>query len=101
MIKLGILVSCDKHISHVVGLVAAASQSGTDVSIFCMDTGIYLVQKPEFKNLCQLDGVTISLCRHSAERLGIDLLPLSKDIVCGSQFNNAIMNHESHRVIVL
>ena len=99
--KLGILVTSDKHLKQVIGLVHAAVEKGLQVAVFCMDKGTLLINHQAFKDLCMLEGINISLCRHSAEKMNIDLQKISKDIVCGSQFNNAIMQHEADKVIVL
>jgi len=99
--KLGILVTSDKHLNQVIGLVRAAVKKGLQVAVFCMDKGTLLINQQSFKDLCMLEGLDISLCRHSAEKMKIDMQKISKDIVCGSQFNNAMMQHESDKVIVL
>lgn len=99
--KLGILISCDKHSQQIIALVSAAVRANVDISIFCMDTGTLLMLQPEFTHLCRMDGVSMGLCRHSAETFGVNTRLLPKDIVCGSQFNNAIMNHEADKMLVL
>ena len=43
----------------------------------------------------------MSVCDHSAEMIGIKTEGLSPKIVCASQLNNAMMNHNADRVIVL
>jgi predicted peroxiredoxin len=100
-VNLGILVTSDEHLDHVIGLVKAATSKALNVTLFCMDRGTLLLEDPKIKQLCKLDGVEISLCRHSAEGLGVDTNNIQKDIVCGSQFNNAMMNHDADKVIVL
>ena len=99
--KLGVLVTSDEHTKHVIGLVSAASEKGIDVDVFCMDRGTLLLERDELKSLCKLDNVVISLCRHSAEGLGVNTDNISKDIISGSQFNNAMMNHDADKVVVL
>ncbi len=99
--KFGILVNTDLHLEHLAGLTRAASGQGHEVVIFAMDRGTHLTKHREFVELCRLPRVTISLCRHSAEEHGIDVEGIPKDIVCGSQFNNAAMAHEADRVLVL
>ncbi|MDH5324231.1 MAG: DsrE family protein [Gammaproteobacteria bacterium] len=98
--KLGILVTSDKYFRHVAELVQSASRQGHEVTVFCMDVGTRFLEQVAFRDLCKLAGVSLSLCRHSAEEQGVDVSELSKDIVCGSQFNNAMMNHESDHVLV-
>jgi len=99
--KLGILVNTDKNIEAVVGLTEAAISKGHEVSIFAMDEGTRLLENPAYTGLCRLQGVTMSFCDHSAKRLGVRTEGISKDITCGSQYNNAVMNHNSDRVIIL
>lgn len=99
--KLGLLVTSDRHLDHVMGLVGSASKKGWDVSVFCMDQGTRFLEQESFRDLCKLPGVVLSLCRHSAEEKGVDISNICKDIISGSQFNNAMMNHESDRVLVL
>lgn len=99
--KLGILTNTNKHLDHIVGITKAASNKGHEVIIFAMDEGTELAGSIDFKGLCKLDNVTISLCRHSAEEHNVNTDNISKEIVCGSQFNNAIMNNEADKVIVL
>ena len=98
---LGILINTDKHMQHIVGISQAANAKGHEVALFAMDKGTRLLNNPEFKHLCKLENMTISLCNHSAQEQGVDTTGVSKEIVVGSQFNNAMMDHEADRVIVL
>lgn len=99
--KLGIFVNTDKHLADVVGLVKAALSKGHEVVMFNMDDGTKLLHTPEFAELCTTKGVTMSFCDHSAKHIGVASEGLPKEIVCGSQYNNATMNHEADRVIIL
>lgn len=99
--KLGILVNTDRHLEHIIGITRAASEKGHEVSIFSMDDGTHLLQNPQFTNLGELDGVSMSLCRHSAEEHRIELDDIPEGITRGSQFDNAVMSHEADRIIVL
>lgn len=101
MATLGILVNTDRHLKHVQGLARAASAKGHEVVIFFMDEGTRLLEDAGLIDLASLPGVTLSLCDHSARRHGIPLEALPAAVVCGSQLNNAMMNHEAERVIVL
>ncbi len=98
--KLGILVNSDRHLEHIVGITQAASEKGHEVIIFSMDEGTHLVENAKFTALSELDGVSMSLCRHSAEEHNIELDDIPEGITRGSQFDNAVMNHEADRVIV-
>ena len=99
--KLGIIITTDHHLDHLVGITRAASAKGHDVSIFAMDSGTRLLGYPEFTQLCTADNVVMSLCQHSASERGVNMEGVSKEIVLGSQFNNAMMNNEADKVISL
>jgi len=100
-VRLGILVNTDRHLAQITGLTQAAVSKGHEVVIFAMDEGTRLVADPRYTGLCRLPGVTMSLCRHSAGALGVSVEGLPTEIACGSQLNNAMMNHNADRVIVL
>jgi len=99
--KLGILINTDRHLQHVIGIARAASLRGHEVSLFAMDEGTRLLQQTNFHRLCELDNLSMSICSHSAAEHGVNASGISKEIVVGSQFNNAMMNNQSDRVIVL
>lgn len=99
--KLGILVNTDRHLDHVVGLVRAALAKGHELIIFSMDDGTKLLGTPEFSGLCKMKGVTMSFCDHSAKHMGAATEGLPEVMVSGSQYNNAVMNHDADRIIVL
>ncbi len=99
--KLGILVNSDKHLADVIGLAKAAVSKGHEVIIFNMDEGTKLLATPEFEELCKTKGVLMSFCDHSAKHVGALTEGLPEEIVCGSQYNNAVMIHDADRVIVL
>ncbi len=99
--KLGIFVNTNRHLNHIVGIVKAALAKGHEVVIFNMDDGTKLLGTPEFAELCRTKGVSMSFCDHSAKGLNVATDGLPAEIVCGSQYNNAVMNHDADRVIVL
>ncbi|MDX1763059.1 MAG: DsrE family protein [bacterium] len=99
--KLGILVNTNKHVEHVVGITAAARSKGHEVIIFAMDEGTRLLHDPAYVALTELDGVTMSFCKHSADHLKLETNEVPETIASGSQYQNAVMNHESDKVIIL
>ena len=99
--KLGILVNSAKHLDHVVGICRAAVAKQHQVMVFAMDEGTALLDAQAFVSLAGLDGVSLAVCDHSAKARGVNTEGLPPKIVCGSQFNNAMMNHDADRVIVL
>lgn len=99
--KLGILITTTKHLDKLIGIAHAANAKGHEVSIFAMDEGTKLLRDPEFTRLCKLDNVVMSHCQHSAGEQDVDVSGVPREIVTGSQYNNAMMNNQSDRVIVL
>ncbi len=99
--KLGILVNTDKYADDVIGITKAALSKGHTVTLFQMDDGTKLLGHPSFNALCSTQGVKMSFCDHSAKGLNVATEGLPSDIVCGSQFDNANMNHDCDKVIVL
>jgi predicted peroxiredoxin len=99
--RLGILVNTDRHLKHVQGFTRAALAAGHEVIIFVMDRGTHLLRDAGLQGLAGLPGVSLSLCDHSAKRHGVDIEGLPGALICGSQLNNAMMNHQADRVIVL
>lgn len=99
--KFGILVTTNHHLDAVVGLARAAQAKGHEVSIFSMDAGTKLLNEISFVELCKVDGIKMSFCSHNAEGHGVSTSGLPEKIVCGSQYDNAAMNHNADKVIVL
>ncbi len=99
--KLGILVNTDRHAEDVIGLTKAALSKGHEVIIFMMDTGVKLLSNPSVTGLSNDPGVHMSFCDHSAGKVGVSKEGIPDKVVCGSQFDNALMNHDADRVIVL
>ena len=99
--KLGILVNTDKNLTHILGLTTAAVSKGHEVTIYAMDDGVRLLRGIVVANLCKMPGVSICFCDYSATLLDLPRVEVSEDIVCGSQYNNAVMNHNADRVVVL
>ncbi len=99
--KLGILVNTDRHLDHLIGITTAAVSKGHEVMIFTMDDGIKLLKDPQFCALCELKDVRMSYCSLWCKRLGLEREGISDEIVAGSQYNSALMNHSADKVIVL
>ncbi|WP_333656121.1 DsrE family protein [Dissulfurispira sp.] len=99
--KLGILVNTDKNLNHILGITKAATERGHEVIIFNMDDGVKLFREPAFRDLCNTKGVSMSFCDHSTHVLNVSKEGIPDEIICGSQYNNAVMNHDADRVIVL
>lgn len=99
--KLGILVNTDRHAKDLIGLTNAALSKGHEVIVFFMDAGVVLLKDTKVKNLCKNSGISMSFCDYTTQKNGISKEGICDKIVCGSQYDNATMNHVADRVIVL
>ncbi|MAF47682.1 MAG: hypothetical protein CMM10_05430 [Rhodospirillaceae bacterium] len=99
--KLGILVNTDRRLDHILGLATAARAKNHEVVIFAMDRGARLMENDRFGELAGRDGISVSVCDHSARENGATLGDNAEAIVMGSQLNNAMMAQEVDRLIVL
>lgn len=99
--RLGIMVTTDRHLGQICGITQAALAKGHTVAIFATDDGTNLLAVDRYASLGALAGVTMSYCDHSAARRGGRPAGLPEAIRQGSQFENAIMISESDKVIVL
>jgi hypothetical protein len=95
---LGIMVTKHENLEHIAGVVKAARAAGHPVMIFMTDEGVKFASNPEFLELLKIGGVEISACGHSCERTGIH--EQTEGISYGSQYNNAVMLHDSTRVLI-
>jgi peroxiredoxin family protein len=100
-LKLGILINTDKHTKSLKGLIKAAVSKGYEVVLFVMDDGVKLLHKPSLKHLLKIPGVSLTFCQHSADVIGVSSNGISMEAVSGSQYDNACMNREVDRLIIL
>ena len=99
--RLGIMVTTDRHLCQIRGITQAALAKGHTVAIFATDEGTRLLSGRQFFALSALPGVTMSFCEYSAQRYGGRPAGLPDVIASGGQFENALMISESDKVIVL
>jgi peroxiredoxin family protein len=95
---LGIMITSHGNLGHISGCVKAARAAGKTVMIFMTDEGVRFTRDPKFLELLKLEGVEVSACDHSCERVGIH--EKTEGITYGSQYNNAGMLHDSTRILV-
>ncbi|MDI6801826.1 MAG: hypothetical protein QMD01_07245 [Thermodesulfovibrionales bacterium] len=98
--KLGILVTTDKYRDDIIGLTEAVLKRGHAVIIFFMDEGCRLAIDKDIVALKDRTGVSMSLCDLNRGKIGIAKQDIREDIICGSQYDNALMNREADKVIV-
>jgi hypothetical protein len=100
MMTIGILVTTDRHRDDIIGITEAAIRRGHRVIIFFMDKGCWLIKDAEITGLCSSGSVSMSICDLNRRQIGIADVDVPAGIVCGSQYDNAVMNRESDKVIV-
>ena len=96
--KLGIMVTQYANLEHIIGVTKAARAAGHPVQIFMTDEGVKFSRDPKFLELLNVDGVEISVCDHSCERVGLH--DKTEGISYGSQYNNAGMLHDNERILI-
>jgi peroxiredoxin family protein len=98
--KLGILVSSDRYIDHLIGITRAAQRAGKEVIIFLTNRGVLLTKNERF---VELEGICkISLCSLCFEFFKLAKpIPVVKDKDFGTQMRNVELMRESDRYIVL
>ena len=99
--KLGIVITTDKHLDPILGITRSALSKGHEVNIFNMDEGVKLLENSSFTALCKEKGITMCFCDYSTKTVEISTEGIPGEIACGSQFDNANMNHDSDKVIIL
>jgi hypothetical protein len=101
--KLGIVVTNDKHAEVALGLLETAAARGWQLRCFLSDTGVKLMDNSRFLDFCQGEH-WIALCELSLKRYHIDstrLQGLAPKIIIGGQYQNAELVKKSDRVLVL
>ena len=98
--KLGILVTSDRYIDHLIGVTRAAHKAGKNVTIFLTNRAVFLTKNERFT---ELDGICqISLCSLCFELFKLAKpVPVVKDKDFGTQMRNAQMMRECDRYIVI
>ncbi|WP_319523680.1 DsrE family protein [Breoghania sp.] len=100
--SLGILVSTDKHLHHVVNLAKAAHEKGKSVSVFFTGSGVRLSMQPQFKEL--VGKAKLAVCDVSFRANGLhgreDEVPGVGFKDFATQAKNAEMLAQSDRYLV-
>lgn len=98
---LGIMATRGNFKKQLLGIVKSASSRGHEVTVFLTDDGVSLCLDREFQQAIGLPGVAISLCDHSAKLRDILETSVPAGITAGSQYQNAVMNQDADKVIII
>jgi peroxiredoxin family protein len=98
--KLGIFVSSDEHLDHLIGITKAAINAGKEVSVFLTNRGVLLTQDERFR---ELEGWGhVSLCNVNFEAFKLQApIPVVAEKDFATQARHGIMIEECDRYIVL
>ncbi|MBI5522547.1 MAG: hypothetical protein HY910_07965 [Desulfarculus sp.] len=98
--KLGIFVSSDRHLDHLLGIARAAHQAGKELTVFLTHRGVLLTREPAF---AQLEGLAlVSLCQVNFSAWGLRRpVPGVAEEDFASQARHAAMIAGCDRYIVL
>lgn len=97
---LGIFVSSDEHLDHLIGLCQALRDSGRKAKIFLTNRGVLLTQDPRFEQLSICPD--ISLCNVNFEAFKLSKpVPLVDEKNYATQARHAMMIEDCDRYIVL
>jgi len=99
--KLGIFVSSDKHLRHLVGIAKAAERAGKEVIIFFSHKGILMTQDPEFAEL--IGHAQYSVCNVGYEAQGLQgkSIPGMDATGFATQARHGVIIEECDRYLVL
>jgi peroxiredoxin family protein len=71
MANLGIFVTNENNMAHVMGIVKAAKAKGNDVKVFFTWKGTLLAKDPQFPELCKIAD-EVAICADSYKKMGYD-----------------------------
>jgi predicted peroxiredoxin len=96
---LGILVTSDRHLDHVLGIAEAAARAGKKVTVFFTGESVRLTQRPEFARLPE--AAVVDLCEVSFRSNGLEGdVPGLNFKNFATQAKNAEMMEDSDRYLV-
>lgn len=99
--KLGIVVTSDKHLDHLLGICRAVGDSGREVIIFLTNRGVMLTKQERFKELEGLPG-TISLCNVCFDMFKLEKpVPVIQEKDFATQMRHAELIDDCDRYLVL
>ena len=98
--KLGILVTSDEHLDHLLGIAKAAVQAGKEVLVFLTYRGVLLTQDPRFAGL---EGqAQVSLCNVNFEAFKLSKpVPLVAEKDFATQARHGMLIEDCDRYLVL
>ena len=98
--KLGVLVSSEEHLEHLLGICDATRKAGKELIVFLTGRGVLLTQDERFQEMANCPMV--SLCNVGFDSFKLQKpVPVVKDEDFGTQARNGMMIEDCDRYIVL
>jgi hypothetical protein len=79
--SIGIFVTSPQNMRHVVGITKAAVAKGAKLKVFFSWTATHLTKCPNFKALCEMENVDVSICVDSYVKCGYDVPDIPPGLV--------------------
>lgn len=101
--QLGIVMTDDRFVFQVVGLLDAAHARGWQTVCFLTDTGVNVLGHEDCIERAKARPNMVSVCEHSVEKHAADTIDLKAHadfIVVGGQYQNAELARKCDKVLV-
>lgn len=79
--SIGIFVTSPQHMRHVMGVTTAAVAKGAKVKVFFTWYATHLTKCSNFEELCNMEGVDVSICVDSYKKAGYDITDIPAGLV--------------------
>lgn len=92
--SLGIFVTTENCMEHLMGITKAAKAKGSNVKIFFTWKATHLSKNPDFPKLCELAD-DVSICVDSYKKQGYDIDDIPKGLTA-----NKMATQAQHGIII-
>jgi len=79
--SIGIFVTSPQNMRHIEGITKAAVAKGAKVKVFFTWLSTHLTKCPNFKALCDMENVDVSICVDSYKKCGYDVADIPPGLV--------------------
>lgn len=101
--RIGVVVTDEAYVGHVMGLVQAARSRGWEAECFLTETGVMLLTYQGFISEARRVQNSVSVCEHSIDHYAkgrIDVEAIRDVVVIGGQYQDAEMVKRCDKVLV-
>lgn len=101
--QLGIVMTDDRFVTQVVGLLDAAHARGWPTLCFLTDAGVKVLGHEDFIERAKAWPNMVSVCEHSIEKHAADTIDIQAHadfVIIGGQYQNAELARKCDKVLV-